>query len=78
MCEVHGSIIPCLHVACAIPSCKYFESIVPPEGFFFPPGIDMASAHVDSDGNVSPYDDPGLGLRIDWEWVNKHTVQLLE
>ena len=78
MCEVHGSPVPCLHVACAIPSCRYFEQIVPPEGYFFPPGIDVASKYVDSDGCVSPWSEPGLGLRIDWPWVEKHTVRILE
>jgi len=77
MCEVHGSAIPCLHVACAIPSCKYYECIVPPEGFFLPPGIDTASSHI-VDGYAQPYDDPGLGLRIDWDWVNEHTVGVQE
>ena len=78
MCEVHGSPVPCLHVACAIPSCRYFEQIVPPEGYFFAPGIDVASKYVDSDGCVSPWPEPGLGLRIDWPWVEKHTVRILE
>jgi L-alanine-DL-glutamate epimerase-like enolase superfamily enzyme len=78
MCAVHGSPVPSLHVACAIPSCKYFESIVPPEGFFLPPGIDVASTDIDSEGCVQPWEKPGLGLEIDWDWVEAHTVRLIE
>jgi hypothetical protein len=51
---------------------------VPPEGFFVPPGIDVASIHIDSEGCAQPWDKPGLGLEIDWDWVEAHTIRLLE
>ena len=43
-----------------------------------PPGIKNAATEVDSDGYAQPWDEPGLGIRVDWEWVDKHTVGVEE
>jgi hypothetical protein len=51
---------------------------VPPEGVFIPSGIDVASTHIDGEGCVQPWDKPGLGQEIDWDWVKAHTVRLVE
>ena len=73
MCAVHGSDISHLHAACALENCRYFERLVP-EGFLEPPGIHTAATEIDAEGNVSPGDAPGLGMEIDWKWVEKHRV----
>ena len=43
-----------------------------------PPGIKNAATEVDSDGYAQPWDEPGLGIHVDWEWVDKHTVGVEE
>jgi len=77
MCAIHGGSIACLHAACAIYNTKYFERLVP-ETFYAPPGIRDASTEIDSDGYARPWDAPGLGIEVDWDWVNAHTVQFEE
>ena len=74
MCAVHGGAIPHLHAACAIYNTKYFERLVP-ETYYSPPGIVDASTEIDSEGYAQPWDKPGLGIEVDWEWVKKHTVR---
>jgi L-alanine-DL-glutamate epimerase-like enolase superfamily enzyme len=77
MSAVHGGSIACLHAACAIYNTKYFERLVP-ETYYSPPGIQDASTEIDSNGYAQPWDEPGLGIHVDWEWVNKHTVGVEE
>ena len=75
-CKVHGSDIACLHCALAIPSNPFFESWVP-EGFLQTPGIRTAATEVDRRGMVRAWDRPGLGVEVDWDWLNAHTVGTL-
>jgi L-alanine-DL-glutamate epimerase-like enolase superfamily enzyme len=77
MCAVHGGSIACLHAACAIYNTKYFERLVP-ETYYSPPGIKTAATEIDSNGYAQPWDEPGLGIHVDWEWVDKHTVGVEE
>ena len=77
MCAIHGGSIACLHAACAVYNTKYFERLVP-ETYYSPPGIKDAATEIDSEGYARPWDKPGLGLEIDWDWVNKHTVSVEE
>ncbi len=74
MCAMHGGSIACLHAACAIYNTKYFERLVP-ETYYSPPGIRDASTEIDSDGYAQPWNEPGLGIDVDWDWVKKHTVR---
>ena len=73
MCAIHASSIASLHAACATHNTKYFERLVP-ETYYSPPGIRDASIEIDSDGCARPWDRPGLGVDVDWRWVEKHTV----
>jgi L-alanine-DL-glutamate epimerase-like enolase superfamily enzyme len=77
MCAIHGSNVAHLHAACAIYNTKYFERIVP-EGFLFPPGIRDAAAEIHSDGHARPWDKPGLGIEVDWDWMEKHSIGVEE
>ena len=77
MCAIHGGSIACLHAACAIYNTKYFERLVP-ETYYAPPGIRDASTEIDSEGYARPWDEPGLGIQVDWDWVNKHTIRVEE
>ena len=73
MCAIHSGSIPHLHAACAIYNTKYFERLVP-ETYYSPPGIRDASTEIDGEGYASPWDKPGFGIEVDWDWVEKHTV----
>jgi L-alanine-DL-glutamate epimerase-like enolase superfamily enzyme len=73
MCAMHGGSIASLHAACAIYNTKYFERLVP-ETYYSPPGILDASTQIDDEGYARPWDKPGLGIEIDWGWVEQHTV----
>jgi L-alanine-DL-glutamate epimerase-like enolase superfamily enzyme len=73
MCALHGGSIASLHAACAIHSSRFFERLVP-ETYYTPPGIRDASTEIDGEGYARPWDKPGLGIEVDWDWVKKHAV----
>ena len=75
MCAIHGGDISHLHAACAIYNSKYFERLVP-ETYYTPPGIRDASTEIDSEGYARPWDSPGLGIEVDWDWVKQHTISV--
>ena len=77
MCAIHSGNVASLHAACAIYNTKYFERLVP-ETYYAPPGIQDASTEIDSEGYARPWDRPGLGIEVDWDWVKKHTVKVAE
>ena len=77
MCAIHGGSIASLHAACAIYNTKYFERLVP-EKYYAPPGIVDASTEIDSQGYARPWDKPGLGIEVDWDWVKRHTTKVEE
>ena len=29
-------------------------------------------------GHAAPWDEPGIGIDVDWDWVEKHTVGVEE
>ena len=72
MCAMHGGSIASLHAACALYNSKYFERLVPAT-YYAPPGITDASTDI-RDGFAQPWDEPGLGIHVDWKWVNEHSV----
>jgi L-alanine-DL-glutamate epimerase-like enolase superfamily enzyme len=76
MCAMHGGTIASLHAACAIYNTRFFERLVP-ETYYTPPGIRDASTVIDAQGYAQPWDAPGLGIVVDWDWVNTHTVATL-
>ena len=73
MCAIHGGSIACLHAACAIYNSKYFERLVP-LGLSLIPGIRDASTEIDGQGFAQPWEEPGLGIEVDWAWVENHSV----
>ncbi len=72
-CQILHSEIPGIHAALCIKSCEYVENIVPEEVFHLcvktPPIV------PDQDGYVEPPEGPGLGLDIDWDVIERHTVR---
>ncbi len=77
MCAIHSGNIASLHAACAIYNTRFFERLIP-ETHNAAPGISDASTHIDSEGYAAPWDKPGLGIEIDWDWVAKHTTRVDE
>jgi L-alanine-DL-glutamate epimerase-like enolase superfamily enzyme len=77
MCAIHGGSIPHLHAACGIANSKYFERLVP-ETAYSPPGIRDASTEIDGEGFAQPWDEPGFGMHVDWDWVEKHALGVEE
>jgi L-alanine-DL-glutamate epimerase-like enolase superfamily enzyme len=77
MCAQHGGTIASLHAACAIYNTRFFERLVP-ETYYAAPGIRDASTEIDSEGFAAPWEQPGLGIAVDWDWVHAHTVQVVE
>jgi L-alanine-DL-glutamate epimerase-like enolase superfamily enzyme len=77
MCAMHGGSIASLHAALAIYNTKYFERLVP-AAYYTPPGIVDASTDIGPDGMARPWDKPGLGIEVDWPWVEAHTVGIEE
>jgi len=73
MCAIHGSAISHLHAACAIYNSRYFERLIP-ETYYAPPGIRDASTEIDKHGYARPWEKPGLGIEVDWDWVKQHTI----
>ena len=45
-----------------------------PATYYSPPGIRDASTVIDSDGNAAPWDSPGLGIDVDWDWMKAHSI----
>jgi len=79
-CEIHTSFNPImnaanLHVACAIKNCEFYEWWVP-ERLIWDFGV-KKSLSVDSQGYVSVPEGPGLGMEVDWEYVNAHLIATL-
>lgn len=73
LCAIHSGNIASLHAACAIPNTRFFERLDPFHERSAP-GIVDASTDIDRNGMAGPWDKPGLGLEIDWDWVKRHTV----
>jgi L-alanine-DL-glutamate epimerase-like enolase superfamily enzyme len=74
-CELHMTVLALmdvanLHVALAIKNCRYLE-LPYPDGANF--GI-VQPLKIDSQGYVSASDAAGLGVELDWEAINSHTV----
>jgi len=75
-CEVHTAMLSLmdvanLHVICAKRNCEYFEYAGSFEGIGF--GL-KTPIRLDAEGYVHPPDAPGLGVELDWDVLEDHTV----
>ena len=78
-CEIHGLFDPImnaanLHVTCAIKNCDFYEYIALDEISEF--GIKQG-IKIDDKGYAHVPQKPGIGLEIDWDYINKCTVKTL-
>lgn len=74
--EVHTNPNPMmdaagLHVALSVKNTSYFEQLVPESLYDF--GVE-APVHIDDEGFAHAPEGPGLGLRIDWDFVEHHKI----
>jgi L-alanine-DL-glutamate epimerase-like enolase superfamily enzyme len=75
-CLIHACASPLfnvanLHVLSSIKNCKYYEALIPAENFSA--GV-VEDIYPDKQGTISPPKKPGLGLEIDWPYVEKHKI----
>ncbi len=73
--EIHTASSPLLdvanlHVACSVMNCELLETHH--EMFRF--GMKGAPLDPDADGYVHLPTGPGLGVELDWDWIDDHTV----
>ena len=74
--EIHTCAAPLfnvanLHVMCSIRNSDYHEVMVPAE--WFSAGV-VEDVKIDKEGYVTLPDKPGLGLEIDWKYIDKHKI----
>jgi len=79
-CEIHTNHNPLmnaanLHVTCSIKNCEFYEWWLP-EKLLWDFGV-KESLKVDNEGYVHAPERPGLGIDVDWEYVNAHTIAVL-
>ena len=60
-----------LHCACAMKNCEFLEVLVPEERYQF--GL-KHYPQVDAEGNVHAPSGVGLGVEIDWDFIDNHTT----
>ena len=78
-CELHGSGWPHMQLAAAVPeaTCEYYErGLLRPEVDYEQPEpyLKAIADPMDADGNVVLSKAPGLGLELDWDYINENRV----
>lgn len=74
--EIHTANAPLLdvanlHVACANKNCEYLELHHP----IFRFGLKNSPLEADSRGYLHVPERPGLGVDLDWDWIDEHTIE---
>ncbi len=77
--EIHTAASPLLdvanlHVGCATRASRFLESHHPMFRF----GLKGSPLEIREDGCQHCPTNPGLGVEIDWDWIDDHTVQVLK
>lgn len=77
--EIHTASSPLLdianlHVGCATRMSRYLESHHPMFRF----GLKGDPLGIREDGCQHCPDGPGLGVEIDWDWIENHTVEIIK
>lgn len=76
--EIHGLGAPLLdaanlHVALSIENCEFSEGHEP----LYHEGLVGTPLAIDGDGLRHLPDAPGLGVEMDWDWVDDHTIEVI-
>lgn len=77
--EIHTAAAPLLdvanlHVGCATRLTRFLESHHPMFRF----GLKNDPLEIKADGCQHCPTGPGLGVEIDWDWIDDHTVEIIE
>lgn len=77
--EIHTCTSPLLdianlHVLCTIANSRFFESHHPMFRF----GLKGRPLDIDSAGMLHLPTAPGLGVELDWDWIDNHTIEASE
>lgn len=75
-CEIHTAVyhpleLVNLHCAAAMRNTEFFELLLPRERF----AVGLAQPIDIRDGQAHLPQGPGLGIALDWDFIDKHTVQ---
>ena len=72
---LHSSLLDIanLHVACSVRNCDFFELHHPMFRF----ALHDRPLDIDGSGHVHLPTGPGLGVELDWDWIDDHTVLML-
>jgi len=75
-CEIHLNMNPLaqaanLHVMCSMKNCDFFEWALPE--WLWEYGV-KENIRLDDEGFVHVPEGPGLGLDVDKEYINSHTI----
>lgn len=76
--EIHaiGSVlldIANLHVGLSVENCSFMEAQNP----VFALGVKGLPLAIDADGCRTLPDAPGLGVEMDWDWIDDHTLEVI-
>lgn len=76
--EIHGLgpallEVANLHVALSVENCEFVEAHDP----LYQHGIVGKPLEIDAEGHRVLPDAPGLGVDIDWNWVDDHTIDVI-
>lgn len=76
--EVHTMATPLLdaanlHVSCAVRNGRFAEIIHPVYRF----GMIGKPLDIDAEGYLHMPTNPGLGIELDWDWIDKHTIEII-
>ena len=63
-----------LQVLCSVPNCDLIEVLVPDREYNY--GL-KAYPEMDSEGLLAPLPKPGLGVEIDWEYINANLTSTM-
>jgi len=74
--ELHHGASPLMdlatvHCACAMKNCDYLEVLVPEADYQY--GLKQY-LQIDAQGDVHPPSGVGLGVEIDWDYIENHTT----
>ena len=69
---LHSSLLDIanLHVACSVRNCEFFELHHPMFRF----GLKGSPLDIDGNGCLHLPTGPGLGVELDWDWIDDNTV----
>ena len=76
--EIHAANAPLLDVANLHVACSVMGGDIETHHPVFRFGLKNSPLEIDAEGFLHLPDAPGLGVKLDWDWVEDHTAEVLE